>query len=427
MSNGDVKESEVEVDSAAAEKAAAEKAAAEKAAAEKAAAEKAAAEKAAAEKAAAEKAAAEKAAAEKAAAEKAAAEKAAAEKAAAEKAAAEKAAAEKAAAEKAAAEKAAAEKAAAEKAAAEKAAAEKAAAEKAAAEKAAAEKAAAEKAAAEKAAAEKAAAEKAAAEKAAAEKAAAEKAAAEKAAAEQPITEKTSLSSIIADTPSSISSKPLSTLDHLLATTPTMAIAQASEEVESEPEESPSERMLISGVLSCSVLRIEWKNDQPYFVVSVTRQRSPQDKECWESAISYSRLRALHEVLHHDYPSVPLPRLPSQPKKNRSDVSSVAQYLSAVLTLRNQDVIGAQFKNGSVTPEEALAQDVLQLVLRNYGIHNPLGQREGGIRVKLVLEDSGDAMSYLKEESRLALQNDCCADCGVRIGVKRICWFSTPL
>ena len=384
-----------------------------------------------------EKAAAEKAAAEKAAAEKAAAEKAAAEKAAAEKAAAEKATAEKAAAEKAAAEKAAAEKAAAEKAAAEKAAAEKAAAEKAAAEKAAAEKAAAEKAAAEKAAAEKAAAEKAATEKAAAEKAATEKAAAEKAAAQQPPaqqpptqlppTEKTSLDSIITDTPSSISSKPLSTLDHLLATTPTIAITQTSEEVESEPEESPSERMLISGDLSCSISRIEWKNDQPSFIVSVTRQRSPQDQECWESTVSYSRLRALHEVLHHDYPSVPLPRLPSQPKKSRSDVSPFAQYLSAVLSLRNQDVIGAQFKNGSVTPEEALTRDVLQLVLRNYGIHNPLGQREGGIRVKLVLEDNGDSMSYLKEESRLALQNDCCADCGVRIGVKRIRCHSAPL
>ena len=117
-----------------------------------------------------------------------------------------------------------------------------------------------------------------------------------------------------------------------------------------------------------------------------------------------------------------MPKLPSPPKKSHPDrnVSEMNGFLSGVLTLRNSGLIGNCFQDGSITPEEALTSDILQLVLRGYGVHNPLGQREGGVRVKLLLEDTGDSLAYLKEEDRLALQNGCCADCGVRIGMKRM-------
>ena len=322
----------------------------------------------------------------------------------------EKAAAEKEAAERAAAEKAAAGKAAAEREAAEKAAAEKEAAERAAAEKAAAEREAAEKAAAEKEAAEKEAAEKAAAEKAAAEREAAERAAAEKAAAEKAAQEKAAHAPILFP----------SSLDHLLATTPLIPLQMPPKETE-EQQETPSERMLIGGVLSGTVVNCDYSGDPAVYEVSVNRKKSEQEEEQWTVLISYNRFRALAEVLRHEYPTVTIPKLPSPPKKSHANQNLVEmnKFLSGLLTLRNGGLIGHCFQDGSFTPEEALTRDILQLVLRGYGIHNPLGQREGGVRVKLVLEDVGDVWGYLKDESRLALQNGCCADCGVRIGMKR--------
>ena len=136
------------------------------------------------------------------------------------------------------------------------------------------------------------------------------------------------------------------------------------------------------------------------------------------------KFEALSEYLAHFY-KIALPKLPSAPKRNASAeklkaaAAAMNEYLQNVLTLRNGGLIDGCFSDGSVEPEIALTTDVLQLVLRGYGIHNPLGQRQGGVRVKLELTET-IFNSYMSEECRLALQNDCCADCGVRIGEKRV-------
>ena len=137
--------------------------------------------------------------------------------------------------------------------------------------------------------------------------------------------------------------------------------------------------------------------------------------------IPYSRLSALQEVILHENPGVSLPRLPNIPKKSKLQAAATEMqlYLSNLLTLRNNTLIGLMFQESQgMTADMALTWDVLQMVLRGYGVHNPLGQKEGGIRVKLVTEEVEDRWGYLKEESRIALQNGCCADCGVQIGAK---------
>lgn len=102
-------------------------------------------------------------------------------------------------------------------------------------------------------------------------------------------------------------------------------------------------------------------------------------------------------------------------------VAEMNGFLQGVLNLRNSGLVDAAFANEKVPAEEALLSDVLQMVLRGYGTHNPLGQKEGGVRVKLVL-DNAVPFGFLKDEDRIALQNDCCADCGARIG--RQAWAS---
>ena len=223
-----------------------------------------------------------------------------------------------------------------------------------------------------------------------------------------------------------------SALERLLQSTPTMTIEPAQPSVDEEYEEpviSPSERMLCSGVLAGSVTECALVHDTPTYTCTFTRDfasrqhNPPNQKEQWTSAIPYSRFRALHNYYHHVYPAVSFPKLPSPVKKANKKQLDVAtaemnNYLQGVLNLRNSGRIDAPFANEQVPAEDALLRDVLQMVMRGYGIHNPLGQKEGGVRVKLVL-DNEVPFGFLKDEDRIALQNDCCADCGARIGGKR--------
>lgn len=223
-----------------------------------------------------------------------------------------------------------------------------------------------------------------------------------------------------------------SALERLLQSTPTMTIEPAQPAVDEEYEEpiiSPSERMLCSGVLAGSVTECALVHDTPTYTCTFTRDfasrqhNPPNQKEQWTSAIPYSRFRALHNYYHHVYPAVSFPKLPSPVKKANKKQLDVAtaemnNYLQGVLNLRNSGRIDAPFANEQVPAEDALLRDVLQMVMRGYGIHNPLGQKEGGVRVKLVLDNEAP-FGFLKDEDRIALQNDCCADCGARIGGKR--------
>ena len=223
-----------------------------------------------------------------------------------------------------------------------------------------------------------------------------------------------------------------SALERLLQSTPTMTIEPAQPSVDEEYEEpviSPSERMLCSGVLAGSVTECALVHDTPTYTCTFTRDfasrqhNPPNQKEQWTSAIPYSRFRALHNYYHHVYPAVSFPKLPSPVKKaNKKQLDAATaemnNYLQGVLNLRNSGRIDAPFANEQVPAEDALLRDVLQMVMRGYGIHNPLGQKEGGVRVKLVL-DNEVPFGFLKDEDRIALQNDCCADCGARIGGKR--------
>ena len=223
-----------------------------------------------------------------------------------------------------------------------------------------------------------------------------------------------------------------SALERLLQSTPTMTIEPAQPAVDEEYEEpiiSPSERMLCSGVLAGSVTECAIVHDTPTYTCTFTRDfasrqhNPPNQKEQWTSAIPYSRFRALHNYYHHVYPAVSFPKLPSPVKKANKKQLDVAtaemnNYLQGVLNLRNSGRIDAPFANEQVPAEDALLRDVLQMVMRGYGIHNPLGQKEGGVRVKLVLDNEAP-FGFLKDEDRIALQNDCCADCGARIGGKR--------
>ena len=211
-----------------------------------------------------------------------------------------------------------------------------------------------------------------------------------------------------------------------------MTIEPAQPSVDEEYEEpviSPSERMLCSGVLAGSVTECALVHDTPTYTCTFTRDfasrqhNPPNQKEQWTSAIPYSRFRALHNYYHHVYPAVSFPKLPSPVKKaNKKQLDAATaemnNYLQGVLNLRNSGRIDAPFANEQVPAEDALLRDVLQMVMRGYGIHNPLGQKEGGVRVKLVL-DNEVPFGFLKDEDRIALQNDCCADCGARIGGKR--------
>ena len=138
-----------------------------------------------------------------------------------------------------------------------------------------------------------------------------------------------------------------------------------------EQQETPSERMLIGGVLSGTVVNCDYSGDPAVYEVSVNRKKSEQEEEQWTVLISYNRFRALAEVLRHEYPTV---TMPSPPKKSHANQNLVEmnKFLSGLLTLRNGGLIGHCFQDGSFTPEEALTRDILQLVLRGYGIHNPL-------------------------------------------------------
>lgn len=223
-----------------------------------------------------------------------------------------------------------------------------------------------------------------------------------------------------------------SALERLLQSTPTMTIEPAQPSVDEEYEEpviSPSERMLCSGVLTGSVTECALVHDMPTYTCTFTRDfasrqhNPPNQKEQWTSAIPYSRFRALHNYYHHVYPAVSFPKLPSPVKKaNKKQLDAATaemnNYLQGILNLRNSGRIDTPFVNEQVPAEDALLRDVLQMVMRGYGIHNPLGQKEGGVRVKLVLDNEAP-FGFLKDEDRIALQNDCCADCGARIGGKR--------
>ena len=223
-----------------------------------------------------------------------------------------------------------------------------------------------------------------------------------------------------------------SALERLLQSTPTMTIEPAQPSVDEEYEEpviSPSERMLCSGVLTGSVTECALVHDTPTYTCTFTRDfasrqhNPPNQKEQWTSAIPYSRFRALHNYYHHVYPAVSFPKLPSPVKKaNKKQLDAATaemnNYLQGILNLRNSGRIDTPFVNEQVPAEDALLRDVLQMVMRGYGIHNPLGQKEGGVRVKLVLDNEAP-FGFLKDEDRIALQNDCCADCGARIGGKR--------
>ena len=223
--------------------------------------------------------------------------------------------------------------------------------------------------------------------------------------------------------------KPVSALERLLQTTPTVTIqpvqAPAEEEAE-EPVVSPSERMLCSGVLAGAVSACAIAHDMPVFTCTFTRDFAAggrNQKEQWTVAIAYSRFRALHNYYRHAYSAANLPKLPAPVKKTNAKaleaaVAEMNGFLQGVLNLRNSGLVDAAFANEKVPAEEALLSDVLQMVLRGYGTHNPLGQKEGGVRVKLVL-DNAVPFGFLKDEDRIALQNDCCADCGARIGGKR--------
>ena len=223
--------------------------------------------------------------------------------------------------------------------------------------------------------------------------------------------------------------KPVSALERLLQTTPTVTIqpvqAPAEEEAE-EPVVSPSERMLCSGVLAGAVSACAIAHDMPVFTCTFTRDFAAggrNQKEQWTVAIAYSRFRALHNYYRHAYPAANLPKLPAPVKKTNAKALEAATaemngFLQGVLNLRNSGLVDTAFANEKVPAEEALLSDVLQMVLRGYGTHNPLGQKEGGVRVKLVL-DNAVPFGFLKDEDRIALQNDCCADCGARIGGKR--------
>lgn len=223
--------------------------------------------------------------------------------------------------------------------------------------------------------------------------------------------------------------KPVSALERLLQTTPTVTIqpvqAPAEEEAE-EPVVSPSERMLCSGVLAGAVSACAIAHDMPVFTCTFTRDFAAggrNQKEQWTVAIAYSRFRALHNYYRHAYSAANLPKLPAPVKKTNAKaleaaVAEMNGFLQGVLNLRNSGLVDGAFANEKVPAEEALLSDVLQMVLRGYGTHNPLGQKEGGVRVKLVL-DNAVPFGFLKDEDRIALQNDCCADCGARIGGKR--------
>ena len=223
--------------------------------------------------------------------------------------------------------------------------------------------------------------------------------------------------------------KPVSALERLLQITPTMTIqpvqAPAEEEAE-EPVVSPSERMLCSGVLAGAVSACAIAHDMPVFTCTFTRDFAAggrNQKEQWTVEIAYSRFRALHNYYRHAYPAANLPKLPAPVKKTNVKALEAAAaemngFLQGVLNLRNSGLVDTAFANEKVPAEEALLSDVLQMVLRGYGTHNPLGQKEGGVRVKLVL-DNAVPFGFLKDEDRIALQNDCCADCGARIGGKR--------
>ena len=223
--------------------------------------------------------------------------------------------------------------------------------------------------------------------------------------------------------------KPVSALERLLQTTPTVTIqpvqAPAEEEAE-EPVVSPSERMLCSGVLAGAVSACAIAHDMPVFTCTFTRDFAAggrNQKEQWTVEIAYSRFRALHNYYRHAYPAANLPKLPAPVKKTNAKALEAAAaemngFLQGVLNLRNSGLVDTAFANEKVPAEEALLSDVLQMVLRGYGTHNPLGQKEGGVRVKLVL-DNAVPFGFLKDEDRIALQNDCCADCGARIGGKR--------
>ncbi|KAK8831971.1 hypothetical protein WA577_005071, partial [Blastocystis sp. JDR] len=223
--------------------------------------------------------------------------------------------------------------------------------------------------------------------------------------------------------------KPVSALERLLQITPTMTIqpvqAPAEEEAE-EPVVSPSERMLCSGVLAGAVSACAIAHDMPVFTCTFTRDFAAggrNQKEQWTVEIAYSRFRALHNYYRHAYPAANLPKLPVPVKKTNVKALEAAAaemngFLQGVLNLRNSGLVDTAFANEKVPAEEALLSDVLQMVLRGYGTHNPLGQKEGGVRVKLVL-DNAVPFGFLKDEDRIALQNDCCADCGARIGGKQ--------
>ncbi|KAM7455203.1 hypothetical protein BLSTO_04042 [Blastocystis sp. subtype 1] len=223
--------------------------------------------------------------------------------------------------------------------------------------------------------------------------------------------------------------KPVSALERLLQTTPTVTIQPVQAPVEEEAEEpvvSPSERMLCSGVLAGTVSACAIAHDMPVFTCTFTRDFAAggrNQKEQWTVAIAYSRFRALHNYYRHAYSAANLPKLPAPVKKTNAKALEAAAaemngFLQGVLNLRNSGLVDAAFANEKVPAEEALLSDVLQMVLRGYGTHNPLGQKEGGVRVKLVL-DNAVPFGFLKDEDRIALQNDCCADCGARIGGKQ--------
>ena len=218
-----------------------------------------------------------------------------------------------------------------------------------------------------------------------------------------------------------------SALDRLLKSTPAIPInTEAEPPVAREEILSPSQQMLIMGILNSTISSCEASPDIVYHT-SLHREFNEKGEthvEDWNVNIAYNLFKALSEYLAHFY-KIALPKLPSAPKRNASAeklkaaAAAMNEYLQNVLTLRNGGLIDGCFSDGSVEPEIALTTDVLQLVLRGYGIHNPLGQRQGGVRVKLELTET-IFNSYMSEECRLALQNDCCADCGVRIGEKRV-------
>ena len=218
----------------------------------------------------------------------------------------------------------------------------------------------------------------------------------------------------------------MSALQRLLKTTPAIQISTPPvEEEEEEAPISPADRMLLSGVLSGSINECILSHILSYKMM-MTRQytyKKNTHQEQWSVIVSYPRFRALQEYYQHIYPQVTLPRLPAPIKLNanantvQSHVNEMNEYLQGILNLRNSCIIDSNFVNEQVEAEKALLSDLLQVVLRGYSIHNPFGQSEGGVRVKLVLDEEVP-FGYLKEESRLALQNNCCADCGIHFDKK---------